>query len=124
MKKLILLLFTVSINLSTLADNWEVSSVYEKKDVPINTQAVDQYNNIHDVQYILVPHKLEKGEYKVTVSEVSSTLLKIEGTNLYLKMKGDKMFKPCSMINPKAEVKLIIDWSTSKIVYKGMFGEE
>ena len=119
MKKIILTLLFTSLSLTILADSWNVSNVFEKKDIERGAKAIDKNNNVIEIQSILVPHKLISGEYKIIVSEVSPTLLKVEGTNLFLEMEGTKLlYGPCSLLKPKAEVILQIGWPTNKIVYK------
>ena len=122
MKKIILTILFTSLSLTILADSWNVSNVFEKKDIESGAKAIDKYNNVIEIQSILVPHKLMSGDYKIIVSEVSPTLLKVEGTNLFLEMEGTKLlFGPCSLLKPKAEVILQISWPTNKIVYKNAF---
>ena len=107
-------------------ESWSIANIYYAEEVPYDTKAIDSYNTLTSIQYILKPCKLQDGEYKVTISKVSSTLVKVEekidGKVIYLEMKGDKLFGPFSLTNPKPEVKLVVSYNglICSIEYKGI----
>lgn len=108
-------------------DSWDIAHIYYAEEVPYNTKALDIYNDISDIQYILRPYKMKDGEYKVTISKVSPTLIKVEekidGKTIYLEMKGRNVFDPFTVTNPKPEVtlKVSFDGMICSIEYKSIF---
>lgn len=116
----------VNIN-STTKESWDIAHMYYVEEVPYTTKAVDIYNSVVEIQYILKPYKMKDGEYKITISKVNSTLIKVEekidGKTIYLEMKGQNYFDPFTITNPKPEVVLKISFEgyICSIEYKGNF---
>ena len=54
----------VNIN-STTKESWDIAHMYYVEEVPYTTKAVDIYNSVVEIQYILKPYKMKDGEYKI-----------------------------------------------------------
>lgn len=85
MKKLVVLLIFAFAVIFAYADKYTVEVILEKESVPSHTYALDNYDDISEVEYILWPTKLDEGTYKVDITRKDANLYKIEGTNLYIK---------------------------------------
>lgn len=69
------------------ADEYVVEVILEKEEVPSYTYALDAYDDLSKVEYILWPAKLDEGKYSVNITRKDADLYKIDGTDLYIKTK-------------------------------------
>lgn len=84
------LLFTISLITSIAiyaAKEYSVSDVYEKQALSYGTLALDNYDNIKEVRYLLVPTKLKEGKYKVTLKRLDSNVYSVVGTDYIIKTR-------------------------------------
>ncbi|MDE6042298.1 MAG: hypothetical protein K2G07_01970 [Muribaculaceae bacterium] len=129
MKRIILLLAILFAYEISYADSWDISTIYETKDVPQNCKALDSYGNpitlygssLQTIDKLLVPCSINNGKYKVTIIEISSGFYKIKDTDFYLEMKGTNYFGPTSIVNKSADVTLVKEGYIFRIEYKGMY---
>ncbi len=87
MKKLFIILSFMFVAVCTYADEYTVEVILEKEEVPSNTYALDAYDDLSKVEYILWPAKLDEGKYSVNITRKDADLYKIDGTDLYIKTK-------------------------------------
>ena len=66
------------------ADEYNVICIYEKQQVKYGVKAIDNFDNIQEVSYLLVPTKVDEGTYSVLLTRKDTNLYKIEGTDLYI----------------------------------------
>lgn len=87
MKKLFAILVLAFAANCAYADEYTVEVILEKEEAPSNTYALDTYDDLSKVEYILWPTKLDEGKYSVNITRKDNDLYKIEGTDLYIKTK-------------------------------------
>lgn len=87
MKKIFTILIFAFVAVCTYADEYTVEVILEKEEAPSNTYALDTYDDLSKVEYILWPTKLDEGKYSVNITRKDNDLYKIEGTDLYIKTK-------------------------------------
>ena len=106
------------------ADTWDITEIYEAKEAPYKSKALDNYGkpitsygNLTNISKILVPCSLDYGRYRVTITEIEPKFYQINGTNYYLEMNGTNYFGPTSIINKSADVILINEGYLKQILY-------
>lgn len=86
---LILLVFAGFISSSfkgTLSDSYDITYIFEKYRPEGKMYAVSAYNNISDVDYLLIESEIDEGTYEVSVSSLEDGIFHIDGTDLYLEL--------------------------------------
>ncbi|GAB6121132.1 hypothetical protein [Dysgonomonas termitidis] len=62
-----------------------VTAFYRASDIPYGTKALDNYDNIVEIETLLIPDKeIKAGRYKVSVKRIDSNLYQVGGTDLYI----------------------------------------
>ena len=87
MKKLFVILVLAFVAICTYADEYAVEVILEKDEVPSYTYALDDFDHVSEVEYILWPAKLDEGTYKVNITRKDANLYKVDGTNFYIRTK-------------------------------------
>lgn len=87
MKKLFAILVLVSAAICTYADEYTVEVILEKDEAPSYTYALDGFDQLSEVEYILWPTKLDEGTYRVNITRKDANLYKVEGTDFYIRTK-------------------------------------
>lgn len=111
MKRFILLFIVCISSLIVLADEYSIDAIYEKVDVDYGTLSVDNYGNMHDVNYILVKTKLKSGKYEVELTRKDSNLYHICGTKYYIKTRY------CYEYATYDDAILVVDYYSSKVIF-------
>lgn len=83
--------FTIILSILTLFSivamaekSYDVEAVYEKEELPYGSKVMDNYNNIKDAKYLLVPADIRSGNYEVTVKRIDSNTYQVVGTDLII----------------------------------------
>lgn len=87
MKKIFTIFIFAFATVFVFADEYTVEVILEKEEVPSNTYALDAYDDLSKVEYILRPAKLDEGKSIVNITRKDADLYKIDGTDLYIKTK-------------------------------------
>lgn len=87
MKKVFSILVLAFVAVFAYADEYTVEVILEKEEAPSYTYALDSYDDLSKVEYILWPAKLDEGKYSVNITRKDADLYKIDGTDLYIKTK-------------------------------------
>lgn len=67
------------------AEQCEVVAFYRAKNVPYGTKALNEYDDLIEIQTLLIlDEKIKVGSYRVSISRTSNDLYKVDGTDLYL----------------------------------------
>lgn len=111
MKKTLLFIISFCIPLLTFAEEYYITNIYEKVDLPYNTKVITRWNKIEEADYALVPTKIEQGKYSVRLTRVDQGFYKIEGTKIYLEIKY------CYEYCYSEEVILVIDGMRGKVIF-------
>lgn len=81
---LLILLFFVSLYAS---DTYDIAQVYEKQELPRDAKILDNYDNIKEAKYILLPAQLERGNYEITVTRIDTNIYRVERTDFIIETK-------------------------------------
>lgn len=89
MKKILLLCFIIFAyeEVSFASDKYDVVAILAKEDVRNNTMSIDKLGSYHEIEYILLPTKVDSGKYSVTLTRKGDNLYQIDGTDLYIRTK-------------------------------------
>jgi hypothetical protein len=87
MKKLFAILVLVFAAICTYADEYTVEVILEKEEAPSYTYALDGFDQLSEVEYILWPTKLDEGTYRVNITRKDANLYKVDGTDFYIRTK-------------------------------------
>ena len=87
MKKLFAILVLVFAAICTYADEYTVEVILEKDEAPSYTYALDGFDQLSEVEYILWPTKLDEGTYRVNITRKDANLYKVDGTDFYIRTK-------------------------------------
>ena len=90
MLKLITVLFLVGVaGTGSLhsAEECDVAEVYQSLDVPSGTICMTALGGVEEPKLILVPKKLDTGNYEVTVTRRAQDLYEVDGYGLYVKTR-------------------------------------
>lgn len=87
MKKIFSILVMTFVAVFAYADEYTVEVILEKDEAPYHTYALDSYDDLTEVEYILWPTKLDEGNYEISITRKDADLYKIEGTDFYIKTK-------------------------------------
>jgi hypothetical protein len=87
MKKLFVILMFVFAAICSYADEYTVEVILEKEEAPSYTYALDDFDKVSEVEYILWPTKLDEGKYKVNITRKDADLYRIDGTDFYIRTK-------------------------------------
>ena len=117
MKKLCFVIIIMAFNLcnSVHATEYDVKNVYIKQDLPQGTKIINPYGQVEEAQTILIPIKLDSGNYQVRLTKVASNIYKIDGTDYYIETRF------CLELAYYEEVILIIDngyFNKGKVIFK------
>jgi len=77
----------VVLNTSSFGTECEISKVYRKVEVDRDTKAMDSYGELKEVKCLLVPTKIDTGNYQVDVTRKSQNLYEIIYKDLYIETK-------------------------------------
>ncbi len=65
----------------------EIDEFYNAVDADYGTKVLTSLGNLEDAEIILLPTKLDEGDYKVNVTRKATNLYKVEGTKYYIQTK-------------------------------------
>ena len=116
----LLLALTVCVAATALADDtYEVARFYERETLPRDAKVIDNFDNIKDAKYLLVPIELEKGVYEVTVTREAADLYKAEvGYNDVFYIETKYCYKYCHRSRAVLIVNGRYDYKKSKLVFE------
>ena len=69
------------------SDTYDVEEVYVKEELPRDAKILDNWDNIKDAKYILLPAELRRGNYEVTVTRIDSNIYRVEQTDYIIVTK-------------------------------------
>lgn len=69
------------------SDTYDVEEVYVKEELPRDAKILDNFDNIKDAKYILIPAELRRGNYEVTVTRIDSNIYRVEQTDYIIVTK-------------------------------------
>lgn len=84
MKRLIIILLCIFSTFNAFADEYDAVRIYEKQYVEYGVKAVDNLDEVREIQYLLVPAEVEDGSYSVNLTRIGNNLYQIDGTNLLI----------------------------------------
>lgn len=85
MKRIILISILALFSTMAFAEkSFDVEAVYEKEELPYGSKVMDNYNNIKEAKYLLVPADIRSGNYEVTVKRIDSNTYQVVGTDLII----------------------------------------
>ncbi len=65
----------------------DVDEFFNAIDADYGTKVLTSLGNLEDAEIILLPTKLDEGDYKVNVTRKATNLYKVEGTKYYIQTK-------------------------------------
>ena len=81
---MLLTLCTLFTAIAFAEKTYDVEAVYEKKELPYGSKVMDNYNNIKDAKYLLVPADIRSGNYEVKVKRIDTNTYQVLGTDLII----------------------------------------
>ena len=87
MKKLFAILILLFAVICVYADEYRVEVILEKVEAPSYTYALDDFDHMSEVKYIIWPTKLDERTYKVNITKKDTNLYRVDGTDLYIRTK-------------------------------------
>lgn len=85
---LIVILLCTSFTKESNSEECDVSGFYRSTDVPYGVKALNDYDELIDIKYLLVPdNEIKAGRYNITINKVDDNLYQVVGTDLYLETK-------------------------------------
>ncbi|MDR2384616.1 MAG: hypothetical protein LBD80_02975 [Tannerella sp.] len=93
----------------------DIVGFYKGIDVSSGTKCLTTSDDLKDVETILVPTKIDKGKYTVSMTRKAANLYKIDDTDLYVETRY------CHKYTTREDVVLIVEsnfgYSRGKIIF-------
>ena len=87
MRKNVILMLLCLISTISFANKYDVAHILYKEQLERGTKALNTYNSVVEINYILLPTKIDEGRYTINVTRVDSNLYRIDDTDLYIETK-------------------------------------
>lgn len=87
--KLKLSIILVSLLLTSFTDEVQtrdciVINFYEAEELERGSKVLDSYGNLEDAELLLIPSRIEEGNYQIILSRKGTNIYKLEGTGYYI----------------------------------------
>ena len=87
MKKIIISLLLFLPLVGYAADKYDLVEIYKGYEADSGTLALCGYGNVEEVQTVLIPTTQKTGKYEVELTRVANDIYRVDGTNIYLKLR-------------------------------------
>lgn len=96
-----------------------VEEIYEKIVIPNNCKAITLWGFVEEIEYLIIPTKIDRGIYKIKVKKIKDDIYEIEGKDIILFVKEEIL----SSYNKDYKLSYgesLLDLTSTSILYKGL----
>jgi hypothetical protein len=87
MRRILIIICLLLSVASYASDKYDLVEIYKGYEADSGTLALCAYSNVEEVQTILIPTTQKTGKYEVELTRVANDIYRVDGTNIYLKLR-------------------------------------